>query len=85
MVAAAKKHGRVVQLGTQARSDTVLHACMAYLREGKLGKVRFAKAWESSRQGSLGHTPDSAAPAGFDYDFWLGPAPMRPISDCLPG
>ncbi|MDX1947564.1 MAG: Gfo/Idh/MocA family oxidoreductase [Pirellulaceae bacterium] len=80
MVAAAKKHGRVVQLGTQARSDLQLHAAMAYLRSGKIGKVRFAKAWESSKQGSLGHTPDSSPPPGFDYDTWLGPAPLRPFN-----
>ncbi len=80
MVAAAKKHGRIIQLGTQARSDAALFSCMAWLKEGHLGKVRFAKAWESSKQGSIGHVPDSQPPAGFDYDTWLGPAPLRPFN-----
>jgi predicted dehydrogenase len=80
MVAAAKKHSRIVQLGTQARSDVALHACMTWLKEGHLGKVRFAKGWESAKQGSIGHVPDSEAPKGFDYDTWLGPAPLRPFN-----
>jgi predicted dehydrogenase len=77
MVAAAKKHGRVVQLGTQARSGPHLLSCMEYLKTGALGKVRFAKAWESAKQGSIGHPPDGEPPAGFDYNTWLGPAPLH--------
>lgn len=77
MVAAQKKYARVVQLGTQARSGPHLLSCMEYLKSGALGKVRFAKAWESAKQGSIGHPPDGQAPAGFDYDTWLGPAPRR--------
>jgi len=80
MVAAARKYGRVVQLGTQSRSGTHLLALMEYLKTGVLGNVRFAKAWESSRQGSLGHVADSDPPPGVDYDMWLGPAPKRPFN-----
>jgi predicted dehydrogenase len=80
MVAAAEKYGRVVQLGTQARSGKLQHQAMQYLAEGRIGKVRFAKAWESSRQGAVSHVPDSEPPAGVDYDRWLGPAPQRPFN-----
>ncbi len=80
MVAAAKKFGRVVQLGTQARSSKHIQNAVQYLRDGKIGRVRFAKAWESSRQGSIGHVADSNPPAGVDYDMWLGPAPKRPFN-----
>ncbi len=80
MVAAAKKHKRIVQLGTQARSGTLQHSAMQYIAAGNLGQVRFAKAWESSRQGSIGHPADGDPPAGVDYDFWLGPAPLRPFN-----
>ncbi|MEQ8785511.1 MAG: Gfo/Idh/MocA family oxidoreductase [Pirellulaceae bacterium] len=80
MVAAAKKYGRVVQLGTQARSGAHQKSAMKYIASGKLGKVRFAKAWESSKQGDIGHPPDGEPPAGFDYDTWLGPAPKRPFN-----
>jgi predicted dehydrogenase len=77
MVAAAKKHGRVVQLGTQSRSGKHFSSAMNYIREGKLGRVVFAKAWESSKQKSLGKPADGQPPAGVDYDMWLGPAPKR--------
>lgn len=80
MVAAARKYKRIVQLGTQARSDPSMHKAIDYIAAGKLGRVRFAKAWESSRQGSIGHPPDGDPPAGVDYDTWLGPAPLRPFN-----
>lgn len=80
MAAAATKYRRVVQLGTQARSGPHLHSAMEYIAGGALGRVRFAKAWESSRQGSIGHPADTPAPEGVDYDMWLGPAPKRPFN-----
>lgn len=80
MVAAARKYGRVVQLGTQGRSGEMQRGAMEYIAAGHLGKVRFAKAWESSRQGDIGHPPDSDPPPGVDYDRWLGPAPKRPFN-----
>jgi predicted dehydrogenase len=80
MAAAALKYKRVVQLGTQARSGPHLLSAMEYIRKGTLGRVRFAKAWESSRQGSIGHPPDGQPPEGVDYDMWLGPAPKRPFN-----
>ncbi len=82
MVAAAKKYGRVVQLGTQARSGAHLHRAMAYLAKGSIGRAVFAKAWESARQGSIGRPPDSPVPPGVNYDLWLGPAPLRPFNIC---
>ena len=80
MVAAARKYGRIVQLGTQGRSGKLHQNAMQYVAAGNLGKVRFAKAWESSRQGNIGYPPDSAAPPEADYDLWLGPAPKRPFN-----
>ena len=80
MAAAQKQYGRVVQMGTQARSGPLYHEALDYVRQGKLGKVRFAKAWESARQGSLGHPADGPVPTGVDYDTWLGPAPVRPFN-----
>ncbi len=80
MVAAARRHQRIVQLGTQSRSGTFQAAAMKYISAGNLGTVRFAKAWESARQGALSRIADSSPPAGIDYDMWLGPAPQRPFN-----
>jgi predicted dehydrogenase len=80
MVAAQRKHGRVVQLGTQSRSAPHFQAAMEYIRAGKLGRVLVAKAWENARQGAIGHPSDGPPPEGVDYDLWLGPAPQRPFN-----
>jgi predicted dehydrogenase len=80
MVAAMKKHGRIVQLGTQARSTQHFVDGIEYIRSGKLGTCLFAKAWETARQGSIGKPADGEAPEGVDYDFWLGSAPKRPFN-----
>ncbi|MEC9093548.1 MAG: Gfo/Idh/MocA family oxidoreductase [Planctomycetota bacterium] len=77
MVAAGKKYGRIIQLGTQSRSGPHFQSAMDYLAQGHLGKVLFAKAWESAKQGSLGKPADRDPPKGVDYDLWLGPAPKR--------
>lgn len=80
MIAAAKKFGRIVQVGSQHRSTERIITAQNYIREGHLGKCLVAKAWESSRQGSIGHPADSDPPKGVDYDLWLGPAPKRPFN-----
>ncbi len=80
MAAAARKHRRVVQLGTQTRSAPHMKEAIAYIREGSLGRVHYATSWESGKQSSLGRPKDSDPPAGVDYDTWLGPAPKRPFN-----
>lgn len=80
MVAAMKKHKRVVQMGSQHRSTTRLQSALEFIRTGALGRVTVAKAWESSKQGSIGRPEDTAPPEGIDYDFWLGSAPLRPFN-----
>ncbi len=77
---AQQKYRRVVQLGTQARSDPQMHALIRYLATGAIGTPRMAKAWESTRQANIGHPPDSQPPPGVNYDLWLGPAPLRPFN-----
>ena len=80
MVAAARKHRRVVQVGCQSRSGRHFAEAMEYIRTGALGRVALARAWESSRQSPIGYPKDTAPPPGVDYDLWLGPAPKRPFN-----
>ncbi len=77
MVAAMRKHKRIVQLGTQSRTTERMQGAIDYIRSGKLGRCLVARAWESARQGSIGKPADGDPPAGVDYDLWLGPAPKR--------
>jgi predicted dehydrogenase len=80
LVNLAKKHGRMVQHGTQLRSLDGLTKAIEYLRSGKLGRIRMAKAINSQLRGPIGRVPDSEPPANVDYDLWLGPAPKRPFN-----
>ncbi len=77
LVAAARKHGRLVQHGTYSRSNTAERDALAFLAAGKLGAVRQAKGRLYRPRTSIGSFPDEPAPAGVDYDLWLGPAPLR--------
>ena len=83
MVAAMRKHQRIVQMGSQHRSTSRLQSALEFIKSGALGRCLVAKAWESTKQGNIGHTadaPDGKAPAGVDYDMWLGAAPKRPFN-----
>jgi predicted dehydrogenase len=77
MVEAARKYNRVVQLGTQSRSNESLARAVELVRSGKLGKIPYARAWITGPRPNIGHEKDTAVPRGVDYDLWLGPAPKR--------
>lgn len=80
MVAAMRKHKRVVQMGSQHRSTKRLQSAIEFVETGALGRCVVAKAWESSRQGNIGFPQDGSPPAGVDYDMWIGPARKRPFN-----
>jgi predicted dehydrogenase len=80
MLQAARHYKKVMQVGVQSRSGSNYAEACDYIRQGALGKVVFAKAWESTRQKGIGHPKDEPAPAGVDYEMWLGPAPKRPFN-----
>jgi predicted dehydrogenase len=80
MVAALRRYKRVVQMGSQHRATKRLQSALEYIHSGALGKCLVAKAWESSRQRSIGRPADGKPPDGVDYEMWLGPAPRRPFN-----
>lgn len=77
---AARKEGRVVQVGTQRRSGEHFKSAVEYVASGKLGKLCLIKAWMCQVRKSIGNPGDTEVPAGVDYDAWLGPAPKRPFN-----
>ncbi|MGH9340106.1 MAG: Gfo/Idh/MocA family protein [Acidobacteriota bacterium] len=81
MVDAARKHKRVVQVGTQQRSARHFADAVDFVQSGQLGKIRLVRSWAYiDWKGGLGNPPDQEAPSHVDYDFWLGPAPKRPFN-----
>jgi predicted dehydrogenase len=80
MLAAARKHGRVVQVGTQRRSTPhLIEARNDIVKAGKLGKVAHAEVF-CYYGGRRDKVPDIAPPENLDYEMWTGPAPMRPYN-----
>ena len=80
VVEAAAKYNRIVQAGTQSRSDEALIELAAYLRSGQLGKILRARGFCYKRRESIGKVDGpQPIPAGVDYDLWCGPAPLEPL------
>ncbi|HOW66764.1 MAG TPA: Gfo/Idh/MocA family oxidoreductase [Candidatus Paceibacterota bacterium] len=81
MVEAARQNRRIVQMGAQRRSSPTYRQATDLVRSGKLGKVGLVRAWAYLDWiKPIGKPADQQAPAGVDYDFWLGPAPKRPFN-----
>ena len=79
MVEAARQYGRIVQSGTQYRSDEGIRAATAWIREGHIGRPRSAHiAWYEYRPGIGRAAPHQ--PAGLDYDLYCGPAAADPLT-----
>jgi predicted dehydrogenase len=83
MVQAARRHRRVVQVGTQQRSGRHFQQAVRFVQEGRLGDVFLCRTWITNRMREAENEspPDEdRAPPGVDYDLWLGPAPRRPFN-----
>lgn len=81
MIAAARKHGRVVQVGTQRRTMPMVVEAIAKVRAGELGSVKYARSWYHFARPSIGRGKPAPLPAWLDYDLWQGPAPEQPYRD----
>lgn len=80
MVEFARHHNKIVQAGTQTRSDGGVRQAIEFLQAGKLGKVQIARALCYKPRGSIGKVSgQQTIPAEIDYDLWLGPAPKKPL------
>jgi Oxidoreductase family, NAD-binding Rossmann fold/Oxidoreductase family, C-terminal alpha/beta domain len=79
MVNAARKYGRVTQMGNHIHNDLPNYRRVVELvRSGILGKLRHVNVWKTSETKGIQSNGETAAPAGFDYETWQGPAPRRP-------
>lgn len=81
MVEAARKHKRVVQVGTQRRSTPhLIEARDRVIREGRLGKIGLVEIYCYYHMRNNSNPADCAPPPQLDYEMWTGPAPMRPYN-----
>jgi predicted dehydrogenase len=80
LVEAAAKHGRIVQAGTQSRSDEALLELAREVRAGKLGRIVRARGFCYKRRESIGRVAGpQPIPPGVHYDLFCGPAPLEPL------
>ena len=82
MLAAARKHQRVVQIGLQRRSTPhLVDAKNRVVDEGLLGEIGHVEVCCYYHMRARNDPPATQPPAYLDYDFWTGPAPMRPYTE----
>lgn len=86
---ATKKYGIVFQTGSQQRSDKNFRRACELVRNGRIGELQTVRCGLPSGTPDFGHTGDQTSPIpvpkGFDYDMWLGPAPVEPYSPARVG
>jgi len=80
MVNAIRNNKRVLQVGSQQRSNANFHRACMLVRNGYIGKVtkvigvNFAGAWES-------RLPAEPVPATLDWNMWMGPVEPKPFNE----
>ncbi|MFP4055724.1 MAG: Gfo/Idh/MocA family protein [Candidatus Brocadiia bacterium] len=79
MVAAARRYGRVFQVGSQQRSSGEFRKAVSLCRSGRIGDIHkvYVNVGGPSREE---YRPAEPVPQGFDWNLWLGPAPWRPYN-----
>ncbi|MBI5382980.1 MAG: Gfo/Idh/MocA family oxidoreductase [Opitutae bacterium] len=80
LVRTARQYGRVLQTGTQQRSEATFRRAAEIVRNGLLGEIKRIR----TRLGEFPlppELPEQPVPADFDYDRWLGPTPWRPYHE----
>ncbi|HEX8911658.1 MAG TPA: Gfo/Idh/MocA family oxidoreductase, partial [Humisphaera sp.] len=79
-VEAARKYNRIVQTGTQSRSNSALKEAYEWVQKGGLGKIKVARGLCYKRRGTIGKVDgELKIPENIHYDLWAGPSPMDPV------
>lgn len=81
LVEATRRHGRVVQTGTQQRSSKRFHDTAEFIRNGGLGPLQHIEILIPANNKFAAATwKEDPVPEGLDWDMWLGPAPWTPFN-----
>ena len=80
MIKAVRRHKRILQTGSQYRSYAIVRRACEIVRSGRLGKIKRVESYVAANnfKGPGPGWKSAPVPAGFDYNFWLGPAPDAP-------
>ncbi len=80
MVAAEKRYGRVLQVGSQQRSNNAFRKAAEIVRNGWIGRIKEVYCGLGQFPPPSDY-PEQPIPDGFNYDKWLGPAPWEPYHE----
>ncbi len=70
----ARKLGRMCQMGVQSRSMSGMRQTIDFIKSGKIGDVKAARAICYRQRDSIGLADAPAPiPPGLDFDLWAGP------------
>jgi predicted dehydrogenase len=80
IVEAARKYKKICQVGTQCRSMDGMIEAIKYVHDGKIGEVKLARGLCYKPRKPIGEPGVYQPPKSVDYNLWLGPAPMAPLT-----
>jgi len=80
MVDAVERNKVVFQTGSQLRAVPYMRRGCELVRNGRIGKLHTIRGVFRVAP-SCPPQPEMPVPEGFDYDFWLGPAPEAPYTE----
>ena len=80
IVEAARKYEKIVQTGTQCRSNPGMQEAIKFVQDGGIGKLKVARGLCYKRRGSIGPRGEYQVPSHIDYNLWLGPAPEEALT-----
>ena len=81
LVEAARKHGRIVQMGNQRRSWPKVVEGIHRVLAGEVGAVHYARGWYANARPSIGRAAPQPPPDWLDFELWQGPAPREPYRE----
>ena len=80
VVEAARKYKKIVQTGTQSRSNPGMRNLIQHIHDGGIGEVKLARGLCYKPRGSIGPRGNYDVPASVNYDLWSGPAQMTTLT-----
>ena len=82
LIKAVRRYGRILQVGSQQRSDSAFRFACELVRNGRIGDLKevIVNIGGPPEEDNL---PGEPPPEGLDWDMWLGPCPWRPYSSVL--
>ncbi len=87
MLDAARRTGRVVQIGTQRRSTPhLIEAKQRVVDAGLLGDIAYVEVccyYHMRNRKTEKDAPDKTPPENLNWEMWTGPAPLRPYNDIV--